>query len=81
MTDVVLDTLRKRKDRMAAIVLTAWEDDDPQFRKIVLDQVNDYFDLVSNFVDMVSDSSFVLNEEYVEKIDRIYESVVDSRRS
>lgn len=73
MNGAVADTLKKRKDRMAAIILSAWEQDDRDFRKVVLDQVNDYHDLVLNLMNVVSDDSVVLNEEYVKKLDEMYE--------
>lgn len=76
MNDAVKETLRKRKDRMAAIILGAWESNDRDFRKVVLDQVNDYHDLVINLMNIVDDNSVVLNEEYVRKLDELYEHIV-----
>lgn len=77
MNDAILDTLFKRKDRMAAIVLSAWETNDPDFRKVVLDQVNDYYDLVVNLFAVVDDNSVVLNDAYVRKIDEIHSRLTE----
>lgn len=77
MNQAVSETLKKRKDRMAAIILSSWEQGDKDFRKVVLDQVNDYHDLVVNLMNVVADEGVVLNEEYVQKLDDIHEMLME----
>lgn len=81
MQDAMLDMLDRRKDRMIAIVMTAVENDVPfdVLRKTVLDQINDYYDLVVNVVNAVGDSGAVVNEMYYEKLCAI-EDRLEGRR-
>lgn len=76
MNDAIVETLRKRKDRMAAIILSSWESNDPDFRKVVLDQVNDYYDLAVNLIAVVDDNSVILNDAYIRKIDEIHDELL-----
>lgn len=70
--------LERRKNKAIAIILSHKERDcDPflpddvseSLRKVILDQVNDLAELATSLLD----STIVLNEEYMERIDRILE--------
>ena len=72
--------LAKRRDRLIATILGAKEDlCDPyipkevsdEFRKVVLDQVNDYADLCFDLLKSLDNGAVVINEEFINKIDRI----------
>lgn len=84
MEDAVRKILAKRRDRMIATILGAKEDlcdtylpDDVSeaFRKVVLDQTNDYFDLCADILRSVQPDSVLINEAWLEKIDAIHEAV------
>jgi len=85
MDDAVKKILSKRRDRMIATILGAKEDicdpyvtrsDANEFRKIILDQVNDYYDLVMDLLRSVQPEGLIINEEYVRKLDEIHEALV-----
>lgn len=85
MDDTVKKILAKRRDRMIATILGAKEDycdeylpDEvsQEFRKVVLDQINDYFDLCSDLLRSVQPDSVIMNERYAERLDEIYDVIV-----
>lgn len=70
--------LERRKNKAIAIILSLKERECDQYlpteasealRKVILDQLNDLAELAESLLD----SSTILNEEYVKKIDRILE--------
>lgn len=82
MDNQIKNLLAKRKDKCIAIILSVKEgecdrflDDEASYalRKVVLDQVNDLFDLS---VDLMQ-TQFVFNEEYLRKIEDIHEVVTN----
>jgi hypothetical protein len=44
-------------------------------RKVVLDQINDYYDLCFDIIKSLDNDSVVLNNDYLDKIDEIYNKV------
>lgn len=78
--------LRKRKDRTVAVILHVKERDadkhlprdvQQKLRKVVMDQVNEFYDLVVDIAGSLDTGEVLLNDEYLEKIDRIHQAVVD----
>lgn len=72
----VREMLGKRKDRTIAIILSFKEENYDQFvpedvarnfRKVILDQLNDLYDFSLDLVQ--SGSSVTINEEYVQRLD------------
>jgi hypothetical protein len=74
--------LRRRKDRSCAIVLTVVDREvtDPhvreRIRKVVLDQINDFYCAMVDVSHSLSSETVVLNELYLQRLDEIYERVV-----
>lgn len=70
--------LARRRDRAIAIILSVKErecdaylpeDASKRLRKVILDQFNDFASLLGD----IADSGVVLNQDYLDKIDKIYE--------
>jgi hypothetical protein len=85
MDDAVKRILAKRRDRMIATILGTKEDlfddqisreDSEEFRKVVLDQINDFFDLVIDMLKASHPDGIVVNEVWLDKIAEIHEAVV-----
>lgn len=79
------DLLDKRAKRSIAIILGVKEREcDPhlppgesaKMRKVVLDQINEFHDLVVDILDSLDTGEVVLNERYLAKIDQLHEVVV-----
>ena len=84
MNDQVKALLAKRRDRSIAILLGYKERECDEFlpsavrvelRKVVLDQINDFYELCLDLMASVDNDSVTLNELYLDKIDSIYESI------
>lgn len=78
--------LRKRRDRCIAICLGVKERDvDSQLspearrrlRKVILDQFNEFYDLVVDIAGSLDNGDVLLNEEYLAKIDEVHQAIVD----
>lgn len=89
MDDAVKRILAKRRDRMIATILGTKEDlfddhisqaDSEEFRKVVLDQINDFFDLVIDMLKASQPDGIVVNEVWLDKIAEIHEAVVNGRK-
>lgn len=89
MADAVRNILARRRDRMIATILGAKEDlcdsyvpgdMSSEFRKIILDQINDYYDLCTDLLRSVQPDSVVVNEKWLEKLDEIHEAMVNANR-
>jgi hypothetical protein len=79
--------LRKRRDRAIAIVLGLKERECDQFlppqvsaklRKVILDQMNDLYDMCLDLLGSSDDGSVILNEVYLRKIDDLYDLLVSN---
>lgn len=80
------ELIQRRKDKAIAIILRMKENDcDPhlppavriKLRKIVLDQLNDFTDLVLDVVSSLENSEVVVtNELWLQKLNEVHEVVV-----
>lgn len=78
--------LSRRKDRAIAIILGTKERDcDPhlppaaqqKLRKVVLDQLNDFYEMCRDVMASLDTGEVTLNEEYLRKIDELHHTIVD----
>lgn len=78
--------LAKRRDRVIAIILGTKERElDPHvsyeasmaFRKVIMDQMNDFYDLVLDLLGSIDDQAVVINQLYLDKIDEIFNAVIE----
>lgn len=78
------EVLFKKKQRTIAEILGALENSvKPQLdarewasvRKLVLDKINDLFQLIVDVADTLDDGDVVLNEHYLEKLDAVHQTV------
>lgn len=86
MQDVLASVLKKRKDRSLYAILSIKEREvDPNitpelaraFRKVVLDALNDYHELVLDIMASYDQTGeVVLNAEYLRKIDELHAGAV-----
>jgi len=86
MNDQMKTLLAKRRDRSIAILLGFKERNCDEFlpanvsvelRKQVLDQINDFYELALDLMSSLDGDSMILNELYLDKLDKIYETVVE----
>jgi hypothetical protein len=84
MNEAVVSLLAKRRDKAIAVILSTKELHCDEFlpdsessvlRKVVLDQINDYYDLCFDIIKSLDNDSVVLNNDYLDKIDEIYNKV------
>ena len=85
IVQVLPEMLGKRRDRAISIILGVKEREcDPyltreqsqKLRKVVLDQVNDLVDFALDVCHSLDTGEVVLNDVYLEKLDKLYEVVV-----
>jgi hypothetical protein len=85
MDDTVKKILAKRRDRMIATILSFKEDECDEYlpndvsvdlRKLVLDQINDYFDLCSDLLKSVQPEGMIVNEHYADVLEEIHATIV-----
>lgn len=86
MSSVVMtDLLAKRRDRAIAIILGIKEREiDPhlppaaraKLRKVILDQLNEFYDLTLDLVATLDRDDVVINDLYLTKLTEIHEAVV-----
>jgi hypothetical protein len=85
MQDVLKDLLAKRRDRVIAIILGTKERDCDQYlpkeaqaklRKVVLDQVNEFYELTCDVLRSCDTDSMVMNDLYLQRLDEIHEVIV-----
>lgn len=78
--------LAKRRDRTIAILLGYKERECDYYlpqeirtglRKTILDQINDFYELSLDLLGSVDDGSVVLNQIYLDKIQKIFEAVME----
>lgn len=76
--------LAKRRDRTIAIILGQKERECDAYlplalrdslRKVVLDQINDFYDLALDLLNSLDNGQVVLNSQWLEKLDAIYEKI------
>lgn len=80
------ELVNRRKDRAIAIILRLKEADcDPhlppaarvKLRKVILDQLNDFSELVLDIVQSMDDGHSVVNEKWIEKLDEMHQVVMN----
>lgn len=75
--DAIVSLLERRKNKLIRIILGTKErlypdEDDGVFRKVVLDEVNDFFDQITDIVDALQNNrSVVVNQLFLEKLDEL----------
>lgn len=84
MDEAIKALLAKRRDRSIAIMLGFKERSCDQYlpldirvelRKVILDQINDFYELMLDLMNSVDDGSVTLNRAYLDKIDEIYANI------
>lgn len=87
MQTAMADMLAKRRDRAIAIILGVKEREidthlpkeaQAKLRKVILDQVNDLYDVALELLKSLDHEDSVVNELWLEKLDAIYVAVVGS---
>lgn len=85
MQDVLIDFLQKRKNRSIAIIMSVKErecDSDlnamasQKLRKVILDQLNEFYDTCIDVMGSLDTGEVVLNENYLEKLDELHSAIV-----
>jgi hypothetical protein len=88
MESNLVDLLARRRDRAIAIILRVKEqecdehlpmDASMRLRKVVLDQMNGYFDLCADVVNSLDTEGSVVNEHWIQKVDEIHDAVVNGK--
>lgn len=86
MQQVLNDVLSRRRDRAIAIILGVKERDcdrhlppeiSKKLRKVVLDQLNEFYDLTLDLMRSLDTGEVVLNEHYLRKIDELHKAVIN----
>lgn len=86
MQPILNEVLEKRRNRALAIILGLKEREcDPylppdvsaKLRKVILDQLNDFYDLCADVMRSLDTGEVVLNQVYLEKLDAIHEKIVE----
>lgn len=80
------ELLRRRKDRACAVILSLKEREadplinDPvvsdRLRKVVLDQLNDIYEVARDIISSMEGSGTVYNEAFLQKLDEIHDFVL-----
>lgn len=82
--EFVQETLAKRRDRCIAIMLGMKErecdeylplDVQTKMRKVILDQMNDFFSISLDILNSLDSGEVILNQAYLDKLDAIYAAV------
>lgn len=85
MQQAMQDLLARRRDRCIAIILSVKERECDQYlsaassqklRKVTLDQLNDFYDLVVDIMGSLDTGDVTLNEHWLKKIDEIHSELV-----
>lgn len=86
MQPILKEMLSRRRDRAIAIILQTKERDCDNFlpreaqfklRKTVLDQFNEFADFAVDICNSLDTGEFVLNEEYLVKIDELHSGMTE----
>lgn len=86
MQAVLNDVVARRRDRVIAILLSFKErecdahlsrDTQVRFRKLVLDQLNDFAELCSDMMRSLDDGQQTLNELYFERLEAKVDSILN----
>lgn len=86
MQPVINDVLARRRDRALAIILGVKEREcdrhlpreaQGKLRKVILDQINEFYDLCLDVMRSLDNGEFILNEVYVEKLEEKLDSILE----
>lgn len=86
MDSQVKALLAKRRDRSIAKVLGFKERECDEFlpshlrqdlRKVILDEINDFYDLALDLLSSLDNGTVLLNQVYLDKLDEIHERVLN----
>ena len=85
MSDPLVELLDRKKNRLIRVILGTKErlypdgvvpDDGGAFRKVVLDEINAFFEQVSDIIDTLQhDRSIVVNQLFLDKLDELREEI------
>lgn len=84
MPDVFGDILAKKRDRAIATILGTKErecdsflppDSQRKLRKVVLDQLNDFYDISLDIIKSLNNGQVVINEVYLERVNELHSMV------
>ena len=90
MNPVLADILKKRMDKACAIMLGVKERECDKYmppearnkmRKVILDQMNEFYDLCCDVMRSLDRGETVLNEKYLEKLNEIHDAVLNGRHA
>lgn len=90
MQPAIETLLAKRRDRAIAIILSLKEREIDQhlpamasqkLRKVVLDQLNDFYDMCRDVIESLDPGNVTLNEEWLDKIDEIHATLTSNGHS
>lgn len=88
METPLMELLARRRDRAIAIILRVKEQECDQhlpmdaslkMRKVVLDQMNSFYDVCADVVNSLDTGSTVLNDHWLQKIDELHDIVVNGK--
>lgn len=88
MDTPLTDLLARRRDRAIAIILRVKEQECDQhlsmdasmkMRKVVLDQMNSFYDVCADVVNSLDNGGTVLNDHWLQKIDELHDIVVNGK--
>jgi hypothetical protein len=89
MQPVLADILKKRMDKACAIMLGVKEREcdkhlppeaRAKLRKVILDQMNDFYDICCDVMRSLDRGDTILNEKYLEKLNEIHYVVMSESR-
>lgn len=90
MTDPLVDLLDRKKNKMIRVILGTKErlhpddvcGDDGTFRKVVLDEVNAFFEHVTDIVETLQqDRTIAVNQLFLDKLDELRDVVRETVNS
>jgi hypothetical protein len=86
MDEAVRELLGRRRNRSIAIILTEKEiqcdphvpeDASRKFRKVVLDQMNDFHDFCVDMIESFDTGGVVMNQMFLDRLEEIYDYIQD----
>jgi hypothetical protein len=88
MQDAVVETLAKRRDAVIKSILRYKEMEidghiptqtSRQFRKLVLDEINEFHGMVIRILSTYENTGVLVNDLYLQKLDELYEDMRERR--
>ncbi len=81
MNEGLKDLLGRRRDRCLARILNAKDEfeadryDGREFRKVILDEFNDFYNMALDVIKSIDDESVVVNRDFYDRVERIYDAI------